>query len=33
LGARARETVRERFSPRQQCAAVTQRYERLIAAA
>jgi glycosyltransferase involved in cell wall biosynthesis len=33
LGARARETVRERFSPRQQCVAATQRYERLIAAA
>jgi glycosyltransferase involved in cell wall biosynthesis len=33
LGTRARETVRDRFSPRQQCAAVTQRYARLIAAA
>lgn len=33
LGTRARETVRDRFSPRQQCAAVTERYARLIAAA
>jgi glycosyltransferase involved in cell wall biosynthesis len=33
LGERARETVRDRFSPRQQCAAVTQRYASLIAAA
>jgi glycosyltransferase involved in cell wall biosynthesis len=33
LGARARETVRERFSPRRQCAAATRRYARLIAAA
>jgi glycosyltransferase involved in cell wall biosynthesis len=33
LGERARETVRERFSPRQQCAAVTRRYASLIAAA
>jgi glycosyltransferase involved in cell wall biosynthesis len=32
LGARARETVRSRFSPRHQCAAVAQRYGRLIAA-
>lgn len=33
LGARARETVRDRFSPRQQCAAVARRYTSLIAAA
>jgi glycosyltransferase involved in cell wall biosynthesis len=33
MGARARQTVRERFSPRQQSAAVTQRYASLIAAA
>jgi len=33
LGERARETVRDRFSPRQQCAAVAQRYASLIAAA
>lgn len=33
LGARARETVRDRFSPRRQCAAVAQRYASLIAAA
>jgi len=33
LGRRAREVVRERFSPRQQCAAVVQRYASLIAAA
>ena len=33
LGARARETVRNRFTPRQQCAAVVQRYASLIAAA
>ena len=33
LGARARETVRNRFSPRQQCAAVAQRYASLIATA
>jgi glycosyltransferase involved in cell wall biosynthesis len=32
LGARARETVRSRFSPRHQCAAVAHRYGRLIAA-
>jgi glycosyltransferase involved in cell wall biosynthesis len=32
LGERARETVRDRFSPRQQCAAVAQRYASLIAA-
>jgi glycosyltransferase involved in cell wall biosynthesis len=32
LGQRARETVRDRFSPRQQCAAVVQRYASLIAA-
>lgn len=33
LGVRARETVRSRFSPRQQCAAVAQRYASLVAAA
>jgi len=33
LGQRARDTVRDRFTPRQQCAAVTQRYASLIAAA
>jgi glycosyltransferase involved in cell wall biosynthesis len=33
LGERARETVRDRFSPRRQCAAVAQRYADLIAAA
>ncbi len=33
LGERARETVRARFTPRQQCAAVAQRYASLIAAA
>lgn len=33
LGERGRETVRTRFSPRQQCAAVVQRYASLIAAA
>jgi glycosyltransferase involved in cell wall biosynthesis len=33
MGARARETVRQRFSPRQQCSAVVQRYAGLIAAA
>jgi glycosyltransferase involved in cell wall biosynthesis len=32
LGACARETVRDRFSPRRQCAAVAQRYATLIAA-
>lgn len=32
LGTRARETVRSRFSPRHQCAAVVQRYGSLIAA-
>lgn len=32
LGERARQTVRERFSPRQQCANATQRYASLIAA-
>jgi glycosyltransferase involved in cell wall biosynthesis len=32
LGERARETVRGRFSPRKQCAAVAQRYASLIAA-
>jgi glycosyltransferase involved in cell wall biosynthesis len=30
MGARARETVRTRFTPRQQCAAVTRRYASLI---
>jgi glycosyltransferase involved in cell wall biosynthesis len=33
LGERARETVRKRFTPRQQSDAVTQRYASLIAAA
>ncbi len=33
LGGRARKTVRDRFSPRQQCAAVAQRYADLISAA
>jgi len=33
LGDRARKTVRDRFSPRQQCAAVAQRYTDLISAA
>lgn len=33
MGQRARQTVRERFSPRQQSAAVAQRYANLIAAA
>jgi glycosyltransferase involved in cell wall biosynthesis len=33
LGARARNTVRDQFSPRRQSAAVTQRYASLIAAA
>jgi glycosyltransferase involved in cell wall biosynthesis len=33
LGERARETVRTRFTPRRQCAAVVQRYASLIAAA
>jgi glycosyltransferase involved in cell wall biosynthesis len=33
MGERARKTVRDRFTPRQQCAAVTQRYANLIAAA
>jgi glycosyltransferase involved in cell wall biosynthesis len=33
LGERGRETVRGRFSPRQQCAAVTRQYANLIAAA
>jgi len=33
MGRRARETVRERFTPRQQCAAVVQQYTGLIAAA
>jgi glycosyltransferase involved in cell wall biosynthesis len=32
LGERARETVRDRFTPRQQCAVVAQRYSSLIAA-
>jgi glycosyltransferase involved in cell wall biosynthesis len=33
MGARARETVRNRFTPRRQCDAVTQQYATLIAAA
>lgn len=33
MGERARETVRSRFTPRQQCAAATQRYASLIASA
>ena len=33
MGQRARETVRDRFTPLQQCTAVTQRYASLIAAA
>jgi glycosyltransferase involved in cell wall biosynthesis len=33
LGARARDTVRDQFSPRRQSAAVTERYASLIAAA
>jgi glycosyltransferase involved in cell wall biosynthesis len=33
MGEQARKTVRDRFTPRQQCAAVTQRYASLIAAA
>jgi glycosyltransferase involved in cell wall biosynthesis len=33
MGVRARETVRDRFTPRQQSTAVTQRYASLIAAA
>jgi glycosyltransferase involved in cell wall biosynthesis len=33
LGQRARETVRNRFTPRQQATAVTRRYASLIAAA
>jgi glycosyltransferase involved in cell wall biosynthesis len=33
LGQRARQTVRDRFTPRQQCAAAVQRYASLIAAA
>jgi glycosyltransferase involved in cell wall biosynthesis len=33
MGTRARKTVRDRFTPRQQCAAVTQRYADLIAPA
>jgi glycosyltransferase involved in cell wall biosynthesis len=33
LGERARETVRARFSPRQQCAVVAERYAALLAAA
>jgi glycosyltransferase involved in cell wall biosynthesis len=32
MGVRARETIRNRFTPRQQCAAVAQQYARLIAA-
>ena len=33
MGERARKTVRDRFTPRQQCAAVIQRYASMIAAA
>jgi glycosyltransferase involved in cell wall biosynthesis len=33
MGERARETVRSRFSPRQQCAAVARRYASLVGAA
>jgi glycosyltransferase involved in cell wall biosynthesis len=33
MGEHARQTVRDRFAPRQQCAVVTQRYASLIAAA
>jgi glycosyltransferase involved in cell wall biosynthesis len=33
MGARARETVRNRFSPRQQCAAVGRQYASLVTAA
>jgi glycosyltransferase involved in cell wall biosynthesis len=33
MGERARETVRERFSPRRQCVTVTQLYADLVAAA
>jgi len=33
IGNRARETVRERFSPRRQCAAAAERYASLVAAA
>ena len=33
IGACARQTVRDRFTPRQQCAAATQRYASLLAAA
>lgn len=33
LGSRARETIRGRFTPRQQCTAVARRYARLISAA
>ena len=33
LGERARETVRARFRPRQQCGAVAHRYASLVAAA
>jgi len=33
MGQQARETVRSRFTPQQQCAAVARRYESLIAAA
>ena len=33
MGWRARETVRSRFTPRQQCAAVTRQYANLVAAA
>ncbi|HEY4215053.1 MAG TPA: glycosyltransferase family 4 protein [Steroidobacteraceae bacterium] len=33
LGERARETIRDRFSPRRQCATVAERYTNLLAAA
>jgi len=33
MGARARQTVRERFSPRRQCAAAAEKYASLVAAA
>jgi glycosyltransferase involved in cell wall biosynthesis len=33
MGERARETIRNRFTPRQQCAAVARRYASLVAAA
>ena len=33
MGERARQTIRDRFMPRQQCAAVARRYAELVAAA